>query len=347
MTWRLAPMAARCSSHRVGGADAIASWDLDTLQATPFGPQDTDAAGLLKISPDGSLIAFETWNEEDGDYVEVWPLDGGGLVYRTPGFAPAFNADGLLSLSGGSDSDPQIVVVDPLTGETVESFPTDFRPGGFAWSPDGTRIVATGGTVRETTAAVFDVQNGVEIVRPDVDRAGYPAWLPAGDSFVLGSESIPRVIDAETGEVLLELLGRGGTTGELQVVPGSEEVAAGGTDVIIFDASPLGGVEVGGWIAPVPIGLTPPSFDSSVTAPSSVVGMSDMPPRGPSTERMRMWLRRVLIFGIPKSILTGTSWRTASRTDRGWCARSRATRWSTGHRMGGRSEGSAPMGPRS
>jgi hypothetical protein len=66
----------------------------------------------------------------------------------------------------------------------------------------------------------------------------------------------------------MELLGQTGGTFFIEPVPGTDRFASAGfstapSGTVIFDVSPLGGVEVGGWIAPVPIGLTPQSFDSS------------------------------------------------------------------------------------
>jgi WD40 repeat protein len=251
------------------GADQpVMRWDLTTGQPTPFGPEDTDSAVGFAVSPDSRLIAFATWTlQDDSDgYTGVWSLDDRGLVYRTPGWGPAFNADGLLSYVSGPEADPHIRVVDPITGDEVRSIATDLTeiPEWTSWSPDGTRIAAAS----QTDMAIYEVEEGVEVIRPTLDRVADPEWLPGGDALVVGGESAIRVIDAETGEIRTELLGQSGGTFYIEPVPGTDQFASAGfisgrSGTVIFDASPLGGVEVGGWIAPVPIGSTPPSFDSS------------------------------------------------------------------------------------
>ena len=244
-------------------------WDLTTGQTTPFGPTETDTACCLALSPDSQLIALETVNQEDrleltAYEVQVWSLDDRGLVYRTPGWGPAFNADGLLSYVSGPEADSHIRVVDPITGDEVRSIATDFLP--FLNLVVTRRHPDRRG--RRRWRVCHDVEKGIEVVRPDLDRANDPEWLPAGDAIVVGGESTIRVVDAATGEIRTELLGQSGGTFQIEPVPGTDQFASAGfisgrSGTVIFDASPLGGVEVGGWISPVPIGLTPPSFDSS------------------------------------------------------------------------------------
>ena len=170
------------------GADpSVMRWDLTTGQTTPFGPTETDSACCFALSPDSQLIAFETWNQEDEQEltayeVQVWSLDDRGLVYRTPGWGPAFNADGLLSYSGGPEADPHIRVVDPITGDEVRSIATDLLPFSTSWSPDGTRIAVAD----DNGSSVIDVEKGIEVVRPILDRASDPEWLPGGDALVVG-----------------------------------------------------------------------------------------------------------------------------------------------------------------
>ena len=64
------------------------------------------------------------------------------------------------------------------------------------------------------------------------------------------------MVDAATGEIRTELLGQPGGTFQIEPVPGTDQFASAGfvgaVGVVIFDASPLGGVEVGGWICRSP-----------------------------------------------------------------------------------------------
>ena len=67
------------------------------------------------------------------------------------------------------------------------------------------------------------------------------------------------MVDAATGEIRTELLGQPGGTFQIEPVPGTDQFASAGfvgaVGVVIFDASPLGGVEVGGWISPISVSI--------------------------------------------------------------------------------------------
>jgi WD40 repeat protein len=179
------------------------------------------------------------------------------LVYETGdgGVGADFNADGLMSYAVddefGAGAEPSVRVINPATGELIQTFPTDLDIVLFtSWSPDETRIAAA----NQQEVIVFDVATGAEISRTgDGGRLFEPKWLPDGDAFVVGGELNPRVIDAATAEVRTVLFGLTGGTWHYEVVPGTTLLAAaglGGSDTVIFDTSQLGRVEVGGWLAP-------------------------------------------------------------------------------------------------
>jgi WD40 repeat protein len=149
-------------------------------------------------------------------------------------------------------------VVDLESGETVQTLPTDFGPGWTSWSPDGTQMAAAD----QNALVLLDVATGDQVWRTEaVGRVGRPEWLPEGDAFGVGGELNPRVIDAATGEIRLELRGIGATgTFDYDVVPGTALLAAAafalgdftrGGDTVLFDTSQLGGLEVAGWATPI------------------------------------------------------------------------------------------------
>ena len=97
------------------------------------------------------------------------------------------------------------------------------------------------------------LSTGDVLARTDLDRSSRPEWLPSGEAFVVGGESVPRLIDASTGDVLDELTGQMGGTWSYDMIPGTSLMLSGGLfggETVIFDLSDSSGVELGGWSAP-------------------------------------------------------------------------------------------------
>ncbi len=233
---------------------AVTIWDRTTGESFHLGTQSSLGPDGLVFSPDGAFITIDT-----GERIQVWSVVEQRLVYETVenGHGPDFNSAGLMSYAVGDPSGEaggsRVEVVDPSTGQLVDTIAVDL---GFLlfteWSPDETRIAAA----NDEVVVVFDVATGSEVLRTgDVGQLYWPKWLPGGTAFVVGGLSNPRVIDASTGEVQTELLGLSGGTWDYEVVGGTSLVAAasfGGTETVIFDTSQLGGLELGGWLAPIP-----------------------------------------------------------------------------------------------
>ena len=235
---------------------SVSIWNRTTGESFTLGTDSfkSSITEYLVFSPDAELLAFTT----PTNGVEVWSVTERRLVYAggKGSSGPDFNADGLLSYGWNpavGETGASVRVIDPVSGRLVQTFPTDYFSLFFtAWSPDGTRIAA--GDQEETL--VLDAATGDEVVRTDLDRVSRPLWLPVGDAFVVGGESLPRVIDADTGEVRMELTGQAGGSWDYAIVPGTTLVASAGfvgsgeLETAIFDTSQLGGVELGGWSAP-------------------------------------------------------------------------------------------------
>ena len=228
----------------------VTVWDRTSGESFEIGAGLVTDLPVITFNADGSLLAFGSV----GPGVEVWSVDEPSRVMEVEGFGPDFAGNGLMShgfcIEGESSfEDCEVRVVDPTSGQVIRAFTSDVLPFFTAWSPDGSRIVMAS----QDVAVVRDAESGQEISRTDVDRVYAPRWLPSGEAFVAGAESFPRLFDATTGEVLMELAGQTGGTFGLEVVPGAPLVASPGLsdETVLFDISELGGLELGGWVAPV------------------------------------------------------------------------------------------------
>ncbi|MEA2058188.1 MAG: WD40 repeat domain-containing protein, partial [Actinomycetota bacterium] len=226
----------------------VTIWDRTSSEAVEIGEGTVGDLPIIAFSPDGQLLAFGSV----GPGIDVWAMDGLRRVRNIEGFGPDFDREGLLSLGYCSDDESgscEVRVVDTQSGEKLRAFSIDVPPWFTAWSPDGSRLAAAD----QDTAVILDAVSGQEISRTDVDRVYQPRWLPSGEVFVVGGETVPRLIDPTSGEVVLDLVaGTGGSEG-VAVVPGASLVASAGMggETVIFDTSELGGFELGGWVAPV------------------------------------------------------------------------------------------------
>ena len=260
----------------------VSIWDRTTGESFVLGEGSSYDYLRPVFSPDGEFLAFVTARGL-GPWLQVWSVADRRLVYEDKsGFGPDFNPEGVLSYAWESAdrSEWGIRLVDPVTWRVVDTFDT-IEPSHSAWSPDGTQIAVSGGNA--TGTIVLDVSTGATVAH--TEAFGRPEWLPDGDAFVvadlLGSET-PRVIDAVTGEIRTELhgLGEGIGTTDYQVVPGTSLLASAAAgpnrvragDTVLFETSPLGGVEVGGWEASLPLPLV---HRASFTGDGSRIYVSD------------------------------------------------------------------------
>jgi hypothetical protein len=235
---------------------AMTIWDRTTGESFHIGTYPGVAPIGTVFSPDSAFVTIYTGGETEAG-IQVWSIEEQRLVFETGEFGrgPDFNTAGLMSYAvddpSGESGESSVRIVNPTTGELIQSIPTDLDELFFTqWSPDGS-LIAAGDQIE---VIVFDVATGAEVSRTgDVGRLFWPKWLPDGDAFVVGGELNPRVIDAATGEIRTELFGLTGGTWDYAVVPGTTLLASaslGGSDTVIFDTSQLGSVEVGGWLAP-------------------------------------------------------------------------------------------------
>ena len=248
----------RCSGDINSGAFTFSPDGLLTLATLSQGIMTCDRSTGLRVivgaedvgngpgwpvySPDGRYFA---WSSFDG--VSVYSISENRIVYTSRGGSgPSFSKAGLLAYVEFD----LVSVIDPVTGSRVR---TIGLPGccasDTAWSPDDSRIVASG----DSGAIVVDAESGAVLSRHDQEVQGTPVWIPSLNMLVLGGPFGFQLVDPESGQIVSSFEGLG--TGFLSyvVVPGTTHIAAGRDPdrVQIFDASPLGGTEVAGWLTPL------------------------------------------------------------------------------------------------
>jgi len=178
------------SSLLSGGLVAFALF-VACQSAVPI-PVPTATPGPIRLPTTGKLLY--------SDGYELWSMapNGASRAQLTRDGTQGFYAGGKWSPDGGriaaergvaSENGPQLFVVDVATGESKRVSAPSTWLDGFAWSPDGTRLVyssltaggtlASGGTLapEQGSVYVYDVARGDQkIVGPGV----HPSWSPDG-----------------------------------------------------------------------------------------------------------------------------------------------------------------------
>jgi Tol biopolymer transport system component len=135
-----------------------------------------DYVAEVSPSPDGSLLAYETFDPKISFGLAVagrsgrvrWKLPN-VLVFDPPQWAPdgarfAFSVDGQLWLGGADRRDLRRVARDYKNG------------GGFAWSPDGRRLVYS----TSRGLSLFDRASGRRMPLVHAPGGSGPVWSPTG-----------------------------------------------------------------------------------------------------------------------------------------------------------------------
>ena len=205
---------------------------------TTFGPL------AIVVDPAGELVAYPTeiglelrdlatgsliFSEEDA--IEPWFADDGRLWFTVPDFQ-AGSGD-VFVLEQGAD------VASPFAS-------VDFDAAFAVPSPDGSKVALAS---QLGIVAVVDAISGEELSRAATDRAFRPIWI-GENRLVTGGEAVLRVLDAETGVVLFELLGHRGGSWDYEVIPGTSLLVSGGLadgQTLVFDVTDVGLSEVGAW----------------------------------------------------------------------------------------------------
>jgi WD40 repeat protein len=219
------------------GVDHNQIWDLTELPPILSG----HSSGLNKAqwSPDGMLIATGSL---DGT-TRIWDAANGDLV------ANLEHLEAVNDITWSPDS--SIIALASQDGSigvweiATDSFEEIPNPDGFvfnylAWSPDGSRFVATSET--DLVGVIWDVNTGVSTLLHQGDllcALTTPSWSPEGDRIITGCErrdvrDTPAVIwDVETGEELGRLGGESGNSLVVRWSPDGSSIAVGYSDIEI------------------------------------------------------------------------------------------------------------------
>ncbi len=156
----------------------------------------------LTFSPDGNHLYYAIYPGSDNiaNLYQV-PILGGGarLVLEDVDTSLAFSPDGreFAFIRGFPDRARSAVMVASADGTSVRELivrdrPLEYTLMGIAWSPDGTRIAATGRNLDELRGqiVIIDVEAKTETVlsTPDWRQVSRVAWLPDGSGLLANAQ---------------------------------------------------------------------------------------------------------------------------------------------------------------
>jgi WD40 repeat protein/tetratricopeptide (TPR) repeat protein len=205
-------------------------WDTQTWKPLFDLKGHTDSVASVAFSPDGTRIVTgggDVMINLPGE-VKVWDAQKGGkplleLNGITNGrCSVSFSPDGTRIVTG--DEHGTATVVDAKTGAVLLKLHHQVRDPGrsqeiwigrgvqsAAFSPDGTRIVTTGGTYNLGEVTVWDARTAAELLALN----GHTSWVmtsafsPDGTRLITGSvDGTAKVWDARTGTGRIELTGQ-------------------------------------------------------------------------------------------------------------------------------------------
>jgi WD40 repeat protein/serine/threonine protein kinase len=226
-------------------------WDTRTWKPLFELKGHTDSVSSVAFSPDGTRIVTaggDVFINLPGE-IKVWDAQKEGkplleLNGITSGRCTvAFSPDGTRIITG--DEHGTATVVDAKTGAALLKLHQHVRDTGgsqemwmargtqsAAFSPDGTRIVTTGGTYKLGEVTVWDARTGAELLALNGHTAAVmtSAFSPDGTRLVTGSvDGTAKVWDARTGTGRLELPGQAHGVTSLAFSPdGTRLVTASG-----------------------------------------------------------------------------------------------------------------------
>ena len=159
-------------------------------------------------SPDGTKIAFQSW-EHDPSEIYVMDVDGGNLVQLTDNAAyddyPNWSPDGTkIAYNSEVGSTVEIFVMNADGSEQTRLTSTQYMHNYFPiWSPDGTKILFQSSRFGKGTWGLYimdaDGKNVVPISESAYYNSAVASWSPDGTTILFNSDRD----EEENGELYL------------------------------------------------------------------------------------------------------------------------------------------------
>jgi WD40 repeat protein/serine/threonine protein kinase/tetratricopeptide (TPR) repeat protein len=234
----------------VQGPGETKVWDTRTWKPLFDLKGHTGGVASAAFSPDGTRIVTAGGDFNVPGEVKVWDAQKEGKallelngITSSWGSSVSFSPDGTRILTGHEDGTAN--VVDAKTGAVLLKVRQQARYMGgqdvwvghgvlsAAFSPDGTRIVTTGGTASYGEVTVWDARTGAELLALN----GHTSWAmssafsPDGTHIITGSfDGTAKVWDARTGTGRLELGEQRGAVSSMAFSPDGKRVATASGD---------------------------------------------------------------------------------------------------------------------
>ena len=187
-------------------------WDATTGEELLTLSGHTDLVFRLGFSPDGRRLVTTSADRT----AKVWDtFTGAELItfsgHEGPVFDVSFNRDGKRIATTGEDG--FLKIWDATTGEELLGLPfeTEQVIGGVAFSPDGTRVAATGAGDNPNWVHIWDAATGEVLLASNLGHSAPPAdiaFSPDGRLAATGGgDQKANVWDVTTGQVLYTLSG--------------------------------------------------------------------------------------------------------------------------------------------
>lgn len=194
------------------------------------------------FSPDGTRIIIGGGERNRTGEVKIWDARTGTVQLTLKGLkewvnSVAFSPDGARIVTGAFqevwDGGTELKIWDARTGDALQDLtetpPMSIRPGlrgwSLAFSPDGTRFVAAGGTdckFRLCDVKVREALTGKLLLQTKEEPNAILCLQYSRDGkriVIGGAGGMAKVLDAETGEMIVELKGHKGGVNSVAFSP--------------------------------------------------------------------------------------------------------------------------------